>query len=89
MARPQRSKLRRHEDLMAGYGPTWEYVPAVCAEIAAGVSVGDLVYNPSIEPEPDPPDLAGLRVALAARGLRLEDQGAFYWLVSTAPLRPR
>lgn len=86
MGKPARSKLRRHDDLLAGFGPTWEYVPAQCASIAAEVQAGDLVYNPSIEPEPDPPDLAALRVALAARGLRLEDQGAFYWLV--APARP-
>lgn len=82
MGKPARSKLRRHDDLLAGFGPTWEYVPAQCAMIAAEVAVGDLVYNPSIEPEPDPPDLARLCAALATRGLRLEDQGAFYWLVS-------
>lgn len=71
-------------------GATWDYAkPSDAAEIAQA-RVGEYVYAPPQEPtgkkkDPaarrSPPDLAPLRAALAARGLALAPEGAFYWVV--------
>lgn len=71
-------------------GATWDYAkPADAVEIAQA-RVGEYVYAPPVEPtgkkkDPGgrrtPPDLAPLRAALAARGLALAPEGAFYWVI--------
>lgn len=83
---------------------TWTYgKPADAAEVAQA-RVGEYVYAPPIDPpgrkDPGgrraPPDLGPLRAALAARGLALAPEGAFYWLIvelrvatgQTAPQQP-
>ena len=45
---------------------------------AAAPSLRDPENQRRQPPPPKPPDLASLRAALVARGLDLEDQGAFY-----------
>jgi hypothetical protein len=74
-----------------GADGTWTYAkPADAAAIAQGGRVGEYVYAPPIDPpgskkDPGarrtPPDLAPLRAALAARGLALAPEGAFYWVI--------
>jgi hypothetical protein len=58
--------------------------------IAAAARAGLYVYAPPLDvvsgrretaKEPKPPDLAPLHAALAARGLGLVAEGAFYWIV--------
>lgn len=71
-------------------GATWDYAkPSDAAEIAQA-RAGEYVYAPPVEPtgkkkDPagrrTPPDLAPLRAALAARGLALAPEGAFYWVI--------
>lgn len=63
------------------------------ARIAAAATVGQLIYAPPLDvvsgrretgKQSKPPDLGPLRAALAAKGLGLESEGAFYWRVVTA-----
>lgn len=64
--------------------------PSDAQRVAAAAQPGQLVYAPPLDvvsgrretgKQSVAPDLAGLRAQLAGRGLRLVDEGAFYWRV--------
>ena len=55
--------------------------PSDAARVAISCSVGEYVYAPPVESTGKVPDIEPLRAALAARGLGLASEGAFYWLV--------
>ncbi len=75
-------------------GATWDYTkPSDAPEISAQARVGEYVYAQPVDPtgkkkDPaarrTPPDLGPLRAALAARGLALAPEGAFYWVIVEA-----
>jgi hypothetical protein len=73
-----------------GADGTWTYAKPADAAAIAQARAGEYVYAPPIDPpgskkDPGarrtPPDLAPLRAALAARGLALAPEGAFYWVI--------
>lgn len=77
--RPAKSRNVDSED-----PDSWHYSkPADAPEIASAAASGQYVYAPPLESDPahKPPDLGPLRTALANRGLGLQDESAFYWLV--------
>lgn len=66
--------------------------PSDASKIAAAATPGVLIYAPPLDvtsgrretgKDSRPPDLAPLRAALAARGLGLVDEDAYYWRVVT------
>lgn len=72
-----------------GADGTWTYAKTADVAEVAQARAGEYVYAPPIDPpgrkDPGgrraPPDLGPLRAALAARGLALAPEGAFYWLI--------
>lgn len=69
---------------------------ADATRVADAARAGLYIYAPPLDvvsgrretaKEPKPPDLEPLRAALAARGLELAPEGAFYWIVVERPCR--